>query len=156
MTNHSTTSTALRVAIHAVLVDLDRPVAPERIHAVLLEQGHRVGGRTVNEAITRMSADGDLHRVADDGGRTVLCSLTPIDAAATTRDQLTEVAVAAADGVLEQLGIEESWANRHRASIFEQIGDAVEAATLTWLNQQTVMIGHMVAEKYAAHADTAL
>ncbi|MBS9373617.1 hypothetical protein [Rhodococcus sp. B50] len=153
MTTNSTTSTELRVAIHAVLVDLDHPVAPEQIHAVLLEQGHRVGGRTVDAAIVRMSSDGDLHRVADGDGRTVLCSLTPIDTAATARDQIAELAMAAADTVLDGYGVEESWANKHRAAIFEAVGDAVEAATLTWISHNTVMLGRMVAEM---HADTAV
>lgn len=152
MTNQSTTGIELRVAIHSALLDLDRPATPEEIHGILVDQGHRVGGRTVEDAITRMSADADLYRITEDG-RTVLCSLTPIEAAATVRDQLTEVAVAAADGVLGQLGVEESWANRHRAAIFEQIGDAVEAATLTWINQQTVMIGKLIADKYAEAAN---
>ncbi|MGU3583064.1 hypothetical protein ACLBYD_07690 [Rhodococcus sp. C26F] len=152
MTTNSTTGLALRVAIHAALLDLDRPATIEELHGILTDQGHRVGQRTVEDATVRLSSDGEIHRLTDDGGRTVLCSLTPIDAAATTRDQLTEVATAAADGVLESLGVEESWANRHRAAIFETIGDAVEAATLTWINHNTIMVGHMVAEKYAEAA----
>ena len=151
MTTNSTTGIELRVAIHAALLDLDRPATPEELHGILTDQGHRVGGRTVEDAITRMSADADLYRITEDG-RTVLCSLTPIEAAATVRDQITEVATAAADQAIESLSVDESWSCRHRAALIEQVGDSVEAAVGDWVNRNTVMIGKLIADKYAEAA----
>ncbi|WP_326602355.1 hypothetical protein [Rhodococcus sp. PD04] len=148
MTTNSTTGLALRVAIHAALLDLDRPATIEELHGILTDQGHRVGGRTVEDAIVRLSSDGEIHRITDDG-RTVLASLTPIDAAATVRDQITEVATAAADQAIESLSVDESWSCRHRAALIEQVGDSVEAAVGDWVNRNTVMIAKLIADKYA-------